>query len=153
MNISILKEYSKADILRAAAHLVRESAMRQYSAGSPDEIREFLKLKLNAEEREVFAAIYLDSQHQVIDYKEEFFGTVDGAAVYPREIVKSALAHNAAAAIFVHNHPSGSTEPSHADKVITDRLKQALSLIDVRVLDHLIVAGDQMTSFAERGII
>jgi DNA repair protein RadC len=111
-----------------------------------------VKLKLATYEHEVFACLMLDNRNRVIAFRELFRGTIDGASVYPREVVKQALADNAAAVIFAHNHPSGATEPSQADIAITERLKKALALIDVRVLDHLIV-GDEVTSFAERGIL
>jgi DNA repair protein RadC len=104
-------------------------------------------------EHEVFAAIHLDNRHGVLDYEELFRGTVDGASVHPREIVKSALRHNAAALILAHNHPSGLPEPSQADQRITQRIQEAVRYIDVRVLDHLIVGGDEIVSFAERGLL
>jgi DNA repair protein RadC len=99
----------------------------------------------------VFAVLFLDNQHRLIEYVELFRGTIDAAAVYPREVVKETLSRNAAAVIFAHNHPSGSVEASQADRMLTDRLKQALALVDVRVLDHIIVAGNATVSFAERG--
>ena len=119
---------------------------------SPDNTRRFLRLKLSNLEHEVFAVLFLDSQHGVIKYKEMFTGTIDGAAVYPREVVKASLRHNAAAVIFAHNHPSGVSEPSESDKRITQRLKDALLLVDIRVLDHLIV-GSNISSFAEQGLL
>jgi DNA repair protein RadC len=119
---------------------------------SPQASKDFVKLKLATYEHEVFACLMLDNRNRVIAFRELFRGTIDGASVYPREVVKQALADNAAAVIFAHNHPSGATEPSQADIAITERLKKALALIDVRVLDHLIV-GDEVTSFAERGIL
>src|SRR5450631_2625806 len=120
---------------------------------SPQAVRDFLVLLLAGKEREVFVVIYLDAQHRVIEHEELFQGTLTQTSVYPREVVKSALAHNAAAVIFAHNHPSGVAEPSHADETLTQALKQALALIDVRVLDHFIVAGSGVLSFAERGLI
>lgn len=119
---------------------------------SPDTVKQFLGLKLQLLEHEVFSVLFLDNQHFLISYEEVFRGTIDGASVYPREIVKAALKHNAAAVILAHNHPSGITTPSNADKQITDKLKSALSLIDIRVLDHIIV-GDSTYSFAEAGLI
>jgi DNA repair protein RadC len=95
----------------------------------------------------------MDNRHRVICFEEMFRGTIDGASVHPREIVKQALAHNAAAVILAHNHPSGVAEPSHADKALTQRLKEALSLVDIRVLDHFIVGDGQSLSFAESGLI
>jgi DNA repair protein RadC len=103
-------------------------------------------------EHEVFAVLFLDTRHGVIEYREMFRGTIDGSSVHVREVVKEALQANASAVIFTHNHPSGVTEPCEADKMITKRLKDALALVDIRVLDHLIV-GSEITSFAERGIL
>ena len=100
-----------------------------------------------------FVAIFLDAQHHVISVEELFRGTLTQTSVYPREVVKASLKHNAAAVIFAHNHPSGVTEPSQSDRMLTDALKQALALVDVRVLDHFVVAGNQTMSFAERGMI
>jgi len=119
---------------------------------SPHDTRNFLRMKLSEMEHEVFAVLFLNSQHGVIAYDEMFTGTIDGAAVYPREVVKAALRHNAAAVIFAHNHPSGITRPSESDKHLTKRLKAALMLVDVRVLDHLIVGRD-ISSFAELGLM
>jgi len=104
-------------------------------------------------EHEVFACLYLDNRNRVTACKELFRGTIDGSSVHPREVVKEALAHNAAAVILVHNHPSGVAEPSQADELITRRLKQSLSLVDIRVLDHLIVGDATVESFAERGLL
>jgi len=118
----------------------------------PSDIKNYLKLKLSEFGHEVFSVIYLDTRHGVIRYEEVFRGTIDGASVYPREVVKDALACNAAAVIFCHNHPSGISEPSNADEVITRKLKDALALVGVRVLDHLIV-GEDITSMAERGML
>lgn len=119
---------------------------------SPDDTKRFLKLKLAHLEHEVFAVLFLDNRHRLVAFEELFNGTIDGCSVHPREVVKRALAHNAAAVIFAHNHPSGVAEPSRADESITRRLKEALSLVDVRVLDHLIV-GSEITSMAERGLM
>jgi len=119
---------------------------------SPDNTRRFLRLKLSNLDREVFGVIFLDNQHGVIAYEELFAGTIDGAAVYPREVVKCALKHNAAAVIFAHNHPSGVSSPSESDKRITERLKQACALVDIRVLDHVIIGSD-ISSFAELGLL
>lgn len=115
-------------------------------------VKEYLALKLGAHEREVFAVMFLDSQHRLISFEEMFFGTIDAASVYPREVLKMALSHNAAAVIFAHNHPSGVPEPSQADKRITERLVEALKLVDIRVLDHIVV-GESCVSFAEKGWI
>jgi DNA repair protein RadC len=120
---------------------------------TPNRTREFLCLKLGALEHEVFAALFLDNRHRLIEYVELFRGTIDGASVHPREVVKEGLSRNAAAVIFAHCHPSGQTSPSHADELITRRLKEALALLDIRVLDHIIVAANQMVSMAEMGLL
>jgi len=120
---------------------------------SPEATRQYLKLRLDGSAYEVFAAIFLNQRHQVIAYRELFRGTVDGASVPPREVVREALALNCSAVIFAHNHPSGNTEPSPSDLRITQRLKDALALIDVRVLDHLIIGQGEGTSLAERGLL
>jgi len=117
----------------------------------PRTVREFLCAKLAGIPHEVFAVLFLDSQHRLIEYAELFRGTIDAAAVYPREVVKETLARNAAAVIFAHNHPSGLPEPSAADRLLTHRLKDALKLVDVRTLDHFVIGGMQTVSFAERG--
>jgi DNA repair protein RadC len=122
------------------------------SLTSPQASKDFVKLQLATYEHEVFACLFLDNRNRVITFEEMFRGTIDGASVYPREVVKACLSHNAAAVILAHNHPSGATDPSQADIAITERLRKALALIDVRVLDHLIV-GDEVTSFAERGLL
>ncbi len=126
---------------------------RGTSFTSPAAVKEYLCAKLAGFEHEVFAVLFLDTHHRLIEYAEMFRGTIDGASVYPRELVKEALRHNAAAVIISHNHPSGNPEPSQADKVLTQRLNEALRLVDVRVLDHVIVAGNSTASFAERGLI
>lgn len=113
----------------------------------------YLIAKLGGFEHEVFSALFLDAKHRLIQYVEMFRGTIDSASVYPREVVKEALRLNAAAVIFAHNHPSGNPEPSQADKVLTQRLKEALALVDVRSLDHIIVAGQSTVSFAELGLL
>lgn len=130
------------------ANLKRGDAM-----SDPATTRRFLKGKLRRYSREVFACLYLDNQHRLIKFEELFYGTIDGASVHAREVVKRALDHNAAAVIFAHNHPSGLAEPSQADRRITDRLKSALLLVDIRVLDHMIVGDEDVISFAERGYL
>ncbi len=120
---------------------------------SPEAVRDHLRLLLHDRGHEVFVCVFLDAQHRVIACDELFRGTLAQTSVYPREVVKAALAHNAAAVIFAHNHPSGVAEPSRADELITQALKQALALVDVRVLDHFVVAGSALVSFAERGLI
>ncbi|EOA5673152.1 DNA repair protein RadC, partial [Pseudomonas aeruginosa] len=126
---------------------------RGASFSSPVAVKEYLSAKLAGFEHEVFAVLFLDTQHRLIEYSELFRGTIDSASVYPRELVKEALRLNAAAVIVSHNHPSGNPEPSGADKVLTQRLREALALVDVRTLDHIIVAGGSTISFAERGLI
>lgn len=120
---------------------------------SPDKVRNFVTLKSAELEHEVFSVLWLTSQHALIEYEEMFRGTLDRTSVYPREVVKSALAKNAGAAIFAHNHPSGMPAASRADEALTKELKAALALIDVRVLDHIVVAGTETLSFAEKGLI
>lgn len=143
--------------LQAVLEMARRHLAEQLSRGnaltSPALTQQFLQAKLRDLDYEVFACLLLDNQHRVLKYVELFRGTIDGAAVYPREVVKLALAHGAAALILVHNHPSGIAEPSSADRAITDRLKKALDLVDIRVLDHVIVGDGYCESFAERGII
>ncbi len=119
---------------------------------NPADSKAYVKLQLASYEHEVFACMFMDNRHRIIAFEKMFRGTIDGASVYPREVVKSALLHNAAAVIFAHNHPSGVAEPSQADQSITQRLKEALALIDVRVLDHLVV-GEEVISFAECGLL
>ena len=120
---------------------------------SPDVVRDYLRLHFAHCEFETFVAIFLDAQHQVIVVDELFRGTLTQTSVYPREVVKAALRSNAAAVIFAHPHPSGVAEPSQSDRMLTDALKQSLALVDVRVLDHFIVAGNSVLSFAERGLL
>lgn len=130
-------------------------ALRQpgEALANPGTTRRYVTLKLAQREHEVFCAMFLDSQHRVIEFRELFAGTIDGASVFPREVVKAALAVNAAAVMFCHNHPSGEPTPSTADKQITRRLSDALALIDVRVLDHIVVGGTKTVSFAEAGLL
>jgi DNA repair protein RadC len=141
----------------AAIELARRSLaeqMKKRSAlTSPGAVRDYLRLALAAKPHEVFVCIWLDAQHRVIDCVEAFRGTLTQTSVYPREIVKAALAANAAAVIFAHNHPSGAAQPSQADELLTRNLKEALALVEVKVLDHFIVAGNQAISFAERGLL
>ncbi len=120
---------------------------------SPQQVRDFLCLKLGSLSREVFVVLFLDAQNRMIMSEEMFSGTLTQTSVYPREVVKKALHHNAASVIFAHNHPSGIAQPSQADELITKQLKHALALVDVRVLDHFIVAGNTTFSFVERGLL
>lgn len=141
------------DVLEAAAKILdRHIKVAGAAMESPEAVRMFLRIKLEHREREVFAVMLLDSKHRLIEYRELFFGTIDQAPVYPREVIKAALAANAGACILVHNHPSGNPEPSAADIALTSRLRDALALVDVRVLDHFIV-GREIVSLAELGKI
>ncbi|MDS1911096.1 RadC family protein [Vibrio parahaemolyticus] len=140
------------ELLERAAEALATKYKREGTFTNPTNVKEYLKLKLGAHDREVFAVMFLDNQHQLISFEELFFGTIDAASIYPREVLKTALNHNAAAVIFAHNHPSGIAEPSQADKRITQRLIDALKLVDIRVLDHIIV-GEDCVSFAEKGWI
>ncbi len=139
----------------AALALATDIARRHFDRGqpltSPDLSRQYLIPLLSCREREVFVVVFADNRHRVIACEELFQGTIDGATVHPREVVKAALRHNAAAVILAHNHPSGVPEPSTADRRITERLVEALKLVDVRVLDHLVVGGCEAVSLAERG--
>lgn len=144
----------RREILRVARELVDTDELRGQSLSSPTAVRDFLRLKLNASlEHEVCGMILVDTQHRVIEYLEPFRGTLDQASVYPREVVKLALVHNAKAIFLVHNHPSGTAEASEADIRLTKHLKQALALIDVALLDHFIVAGSTVLSMAEKGLV
>ena len=143
---------ASADDLIAAARQALERRMNgRTKVSSPAVMKDFLRIRFANEQREIFVGIFLDTQHQVIEVVELAHGTIDGASVYPREVLKAALALNASAVIFSHGHPSGNPEPSAADRVLTDRLKQALQLVDIRVLDHFVIGGDSVVSFAERG--
>lgn len=132
---------------------LRECLERGDVLSSPEDTRNFLMSELSGRAYEVFACLFLDNKHRVIKFEELFYGTIDGASVYPREVVRRALQHNAAALILAHNHPSGIAEPSQADIAITRRLKEAMSLIDVRVLDHLVIGDGYSISLAERGLV
>ncbi len=139
-------------ILEKAAEILADTYLRGDTYSNPDKVKEYLRFKLGGLERETFAVMLLDNQNRLIDYVELFYGTIDAASIYPREVVKLALKENAAAVILAHNHPSGIAEPSQADKHITERLKQALALVDIRILDHIII-GENSVSFAERGLL
>ena len=138
-------------ILEALALL--ESQLREPGAAftSSHAVRDWLRLKLAPLEREAFIVLWLDNQHRLIADDMLFLGTINSISIHPREVVKAGLKHNAAAAVLAHNHPSGHSEPSDADRRITERLKQALDLVDIRLLDHLVVGGMDIVSFAERG--
>ena len=143
--------------LRAALELARRHHLEVLRAGvaleSPRSTRIFLNAQLRDRPYEVFCCLFLDNRHRLIAFEELFRGTIDGASVHPREVVRDALARNAAAVILAHNHPSGNAEPSQADELITARLRDALALVDIRVLDHLIVGDGTCISLAERGLL
>jgi DNA repair protein RadC len=140
-------------VLEMARRHLSEQLRRGGALRSPDDTRRYLQARLADYPYEVFAALFLDNRHRVIACEELFRGTIDGASVHPREVVRRALTHNAAALILAHNHPSGVSEPSRADRQITLRLRDALALVDVRVLDHLVVGAAECTSLAERGLL
>jgi len=140
-------------VLEMARRHLDEEMLRGEALTSPGATARYLSARLRDRDHEVFAALFLDNRHRVIAFEELFRGTIDGASVYPREVVKAALRHNAAAVIFSHNHPSGVAEPSRADERLTARLRDALALVDIRVLDHVIVGDGPGVSFAERGLI
>jgi DNA repair protein RadC len=148
---------AKASQLAATLELARRALQRGFAQrdllSSPAAVRDWLRLKLASLPHEVFAALWLDAQNRLIQYDELFRGTLTQTSVYPREVVKQALSRNAAAVLLAHNHPSGVAEPSRADEALTQSLKQALALVDVKVLDHFVVTGNTALSFAERGLL
>ncbi len=146
------REATPKEIVAAASSAVGKIFGRGSTVSSPRASVEFLTLKLALKEHEVFCCLFLDNKHRILCFEEMFRGSIDSASVYPREVVKAALKHNAAAVILAHKHPSATPEPSKADQNLTGRLKDALALIDVRVLDHIII-GDGYFSFAEGGIL
>ena len=151
----MIQQYGNADAAINAALEILRKQMRQHGAAmsSPAAVRDYLRLNLAPLEYEAFWCVWLDAQNRVISAHESFRGTLTQTSVYPREVVKRALYHNAAAVIFAHNHPSGVAQPCQADELLTRNLKEALSLVDIKVLDHFIVAGHQTLSFAERGLL
>ena len=148
---------ARAARLSAAAEMARrsleQSVVRTEVMVNPEQVRRYVTARLRHLRHEVFGCLFLDSQHRLIAFRELFRGTIDGASVYPREVVVECLGHNAAAVILVHNHPSGIAEPSLADRQITRRLVDALALVDIRVLDHFVVGEAGVVSFAERGLL
>lgn len=130
-----------------------ETLVRSEALANPEDTRRYLTARLREHRNEVFACLFLDNKNRIIEYEELFFGTIDGASVHPRQIVQRALSHNAAGLILAHNHPSGVAEPSQADRQITQRIKEALSLLDIRVLDHLVIGDGEIASLAEIGWI
>lgn len=143
--VAAMREILRRGLLEEAAH---RDAM-----SSPEAVRDYLRLVLSQLPYEAFLGLFLDSQNRLIAAQELFRGTLSQTSVYPREVVKAALAHNAAGVVFAHNHPSGVAEPSRADELLTASLKQALALVDIRTLDHFVVAGSRVVSFAERGLL
>lgn len=147
------KRAQLAALLEVARRCLGEELRAGSALTSPASVRDYLRIALGSREHEVFVALFLDSQHRVLRSEELFRGTLGQTSVYPREVVKAALAANAAAVIFAHNHPSGVAQPSQADELLTRSLKDALALVDVKVLDHFVVAGNHCLSFAERGLL
>lgn len=140
-------------VLEMSRRHLQESIRRGCVLESPQVVRHYLQTQLRDHPSEVFVALFLDNRHRLIRYEELFHGTIDGASVYPREVVRKAMTYNAAALIVAHNHPSGVAEPSQADRHITERLRQALELIDVRLLDHMVIGDGEVRSFAEMGYL
>jgi len=151
--VGVAKAAKLSTVLELARRVLIEEAAQADVLTSPQAVRDYLRLALAARPYEVFVGLYLDSQNRVVGIEELFRGTLAQTSVYPREVVKAALARNAAAMIFAHNHPSGVAEPSRADELLTQALRQALALVDIRTLDHFVVAGSRLVSFAERGLL
>jgi DNA repair protein RadC len=147
------KRAELAAVLEMARRALAEQVSAQPVFDAPAKVKDFVALQLGGKTQEVFAVLFLDGQHRLIVLEEMFTGTLTQTSVYPREVVKAALAHNAGAVILAHNHPSGLAEPSRADEFLTAQLKSALALVDVRVLDHLVVGRGQVVSLAERGLL
>ncbi len=148
---------AKYVLLQAGLEIGRRQLEARLTRGdalaNPQDTRSYLTARLRRYPHEVFACLFLDNRHRVISFDEMFFGTIDGASVHPREVVRRALDHNAAAVILAHNHPSGVAEPSRADQMLTRRLQDALALVDIRVLDHFVIGDGEAVSFAERGLL
>ena len=151
--LSDLSESEQDSVKRLGLAVLAARCQVGTALTSPASVREYLQLKLRDRKAENFGAVFLDNRHRVLCFEEMFQGTIDGAQVHPRVVVQRALETNAAAVILYHNHPSGVAEPSRADENITSRLKDALSLVDVRVLDHFVVGAEDVTSFAELGLL
>lgn len=144
---------SENEVLDWAQGILEARFTRSNYLTNPELVREYLQARLATEEREVFGIILLDTQHGVLSFEALFYGTIDGAHVYPREVIKTVLKANAAAVVLAHNHPSGNPEPSATDVAMTKRLGSALQAIEVRLLDHLVIGGAESVSFAERGLL
>lgn len=149
----VYRQANAHEVLQEARRLLSSKVRRGTCLSSPALVKDFLSLRMAELDHEVFAVLFLDAQNRLIEFQMMFRGTLTQTSVYPREVIKVALAHNAAAVILAHNHPSGHGEPSRADELLTQTLRSALSLVDVKILDHMIVAGGDVTSFAERGLI
>ncbi len=148
-----LNDVEKRSVITLAMKVLTIKHRAGRVLSKPDETRDFLRLRLADYRNEIFGCLFLDNRNRIIAVRELFQGTIDGASVYPRVVVQQAMEVNAAAMVFFHNHPSGVAEPSHADEAITRRLKDALALVDVRVLDHFVVSAGESVSFAERGLL
>ena len=149
----VAPEATEDDIVAQALAILERRHRRGQALSCPADTFAYLRIRTAEYPAEVFACLFLDNRHRVLAFEELFHGTIDGAAVYPREVVRRAIAHNAAAVILAHNHPSGVAEPSSADESITRRLREALQLVDVRVLDHVVVGSGGCVSLAERGLL
>ncbi len=147
------RNVTQEEIIELATCIMNGRFERSDVLHNPSETKNYLVIQLSQLEQEVFGCIYLDTRHRVICFEKLFYGTIDGASVHPREVVKNAIRHNAAAVILAHNHPSGVAEPSTADQRLTQRLKDALSLVDIRLIDHIVVGGSGTASFAELGLL
>jgi DNA repair protein RadC len=148
---TVSDEITEAEIIQMALELSKNKLKKGVELTSPLQVKAHLQTIMHDYEHEVFGVLFMDNQHRVIRFEEMFRGTIDAASVYPREVVKRGLELNCAAAIFAHNHPSGTPEPSQADRRITRRLKDALELVDIRTLDHFVIGSEGCVSFAERG--
>jgi DNA repair protein RadC len=151
--LGLAKASQLSAVMEMARRSLREKLDRGSALGSPQAVRDYLRLKLQDRPHEVFVGVFLDAQNRVLAVEELFRGTLTQTSVYPREVVKRALHHNAAALIFAHNHPSGIAEPSRSDEALTQALKQSLALVDVKVLDHFVIGAGAAMSFAERGLL
>lgn len=153
LGLGVAKFSQLQAVMEMARRHLSESLQRGDLLNSAETARQYVRAQLRHRQQEVFAVLFLDNQHRLLAFKELFYGTIDGASVYPREVVKQALAQNAAAVILAHNHPSGVAEPSQADMRLTERLQAALELIDVRLLDHFVVGDTEIVSFAQHGLL
>ena len=151
--MELVKTTEQEYVVKRALLLIARDLQKGLSFCSPTAVKDFCCLSLQGLEHEVFAVMFLTSQHQLLNFEILFTGTLAQTSVYPREVVKKALYHNAGAVVLAHNHPSGVAEPSRADEYLTTTLKTALALVDVRVIDHIVVAGPNAVSLAERGLI